>query len=219
MIKNKNTIPFLMFAIIVFAHICINYYFGSTSKNDDEHSAVQTPSAYAVEHNAPLQKTAITDYDIAGDLLFFSYSEGVSVVEAYNLNGDYVFSVHFSNQQNGTVLIRGEENKLYVRTKSDDVFVFEGDRLIETLRKEDADAAGYNYVWFSKKSSGVKFVGMHLRILDSIGRLSTDVPVPDRIIWNYYKQYSVFVGIGLVGVGFVIQRVIKKHLRCVRKKG
>ena len=217
MYKNQSVIVFIIFAIIVCMHIGINYFIVPVNEEKSQNSDEWIPSTYRVEYNAQFQNAPITSYDIVGDLVYFSYSEGVSAVEAYDLNGKYVFSIIFANEQKGSILIRGEEDRLYISTKNNDVFVFKCDTLIEILSKEAADAAGYHYKWFSENKSGIKFVGTHLRRFDSKGDIYVDVPVPARIVWNYYKNYSVFVAIGLVAVGLLIQRVTGKQVFGRRK--
>ena len=207
MFRDKTTIIFFVFLAVVCVHICVNFFTVSTNEMNQINDDTVNSDAYHLYYNTQHQNVAITDYDIADQYVFFSYSEGRSVVEAFDLNGNYLFSISFADRQKGTILVQGEGKQIFIRTKNDGVFIFDGDQLVEILDEQTAKHRGYDYEWFSTKQNRLKFTGMRLHVLDEAGNKKQHIPVPGYIIANFYKKYSVFFAMTIVICVVLFRRV------------
>lgn len=132
---------------------------------------------------------AIGDYDATNDYIFFAYSERIAVVDAYDMNGNYVFSIQFDQNNRGAISIRCEDNLLYVTTKEGNLFVFDGDNLVAAHSEKDAVAQGYHWSWFEGKKRNVALIGMTFYTLNSDGSFENKIPLPFDIVWGIYSNY------------------------------
>ena len=107
----------------------------------------------AVVFYEPLSSGAtIIDVDATDDYIFYAYGRD-GVVEAYNWDGEYQFSVAVYDGANGACAIGCDQDLLYVLDKDKNVFVFRGESLLRAIEIGDSP---YPIVWFDGSSGKVR---------------------------------------------------------------
>lgn len=85
------------------------------------------------------------------DLIYFCYS-GEDMVDAYDLDGEYQFTINLPDAQNGGLLIDCVDDLLIADAANSDVFVFRGSELVEKLDYKAARERGYRASSFDTES-------------------------------------------------------------------
>lgn len=76
------------------------------------------------------------------ELVYFGYFFS-DVVDAYDLSGEYQYTIHLPDAQNGGLLINCQGDLLIAAAANGDVFVFRGTELVEKLDHKTARERGY----------------------------------------------------------------------------
>lgn len=76
------------------------------------------------------------------ELVYFGYFFS-DVVDAYDLSGEYQYTIHLPDAQNGGLLINCQDDLLIAAAANGDVFVFRGTELLEKLDHKTARERGY----------------------------------------------------------------------------
>ena len=154
---------------------------------------------------------AISEYDATGDYIFFSYSERTAVVDAYDFDGNFAFRLHFENKENGALSIRCQDDLLYVSSKYDNVFVFDGDTLIRQMTYQEAREEGFKGSFFSERSKKVTQRWGRFYRLNEDGSLGSAIKLPHAVSVDYYKYVVPFVLIPVLWIGIAVRDGRKKR--------
>ena len=165
-----------------------------------------------VSHTRGTRSSSVCDYDATGDYAFFAYSEKISVVDAYDTNGNFAFSLEFDMAKNGSLSLRCEGGLLYVLSKNGNVFVFSGENMISQYTGEIARSLGYSWQWFESKTRNIKLIGLSAVIVDANGGYTQHIPLQFDVIWGIYSAYSIHVAI-VFAVLLTCYRKIMKNPR------
>ena len=111
------------------------------------------------------RKSRYSRCDATNDLIFFAYDH--SFVDAYDPKGEFQFTLYFENKQNGGFHIRCEEQKLYVSTKGNSVFIFERDQEVCRMNLEEARENGFSYLWFDEEKPNFRIDNGYAYLIDS----------------------------------------------------
>ena len=110
------------------------------------------------------RQSAYSRCDATNDLIFFAY--GSSFVDAYDTEGEFQFTLYFKDKQNGGFVIRCEDQKLYVSTKSSTVFVFDRDQEVSRMNLEEARQNGLSWVWFDEEKPNFRIDNDYAYVTD-----------------------------------------------------
>ena len=209
--KDPRYRGMLLWVVAAVLIILVNGILSGNSKQEATAEDAYTAEGYRISYTGADRTGVLSDYDATEQYIFFSYSEKLSVVDAYDQSGQYAFSIHVEEKNNGVVYIRCVDNLLYILSKNDNVFVFDGDTLVRYYPAKDADALGYDFYWFYEASSNVVLRGFRLMRLDAEGNIGGQVTVPNSVIRNYYRKYSVFAGMLFVTIICLCRLFIKRR--------
>lgn len=118
-----------------------------------------TSRGYPDASDNPEQETSIADgWGISGQrgargeafhqcegtdaLVYFGYFFS-DVVDAYDLSGEYQYTIHLPDAQNGGLVINCQDDLLIAAAANGEVFVFRGTELVERLDYKTARERGY----------------------------------------------------------------------------
>ena len=79
--------------------------------------------------------------DATLDTVYFCYFDGC-YIDAYNVKGEYQYTITLNDSQNGGTSIYCTDDLLYAKSKSNDVFVFDGTNMLEKITYDEAMELG-----------------------------------------------------------------------------
>ena len=203
----------ILLCLALLFHICpVNHAVLATS----EISTFQqkTEEQYAISYQLTSSYGAITDYDATDWYVFFAYTERSANVDAYDLNGDFAFSLSFENREKGSISLRCQDGLLYVSTKYGNVFIFDGAELVERISSKEAKDQGFHYAWFENKPRQVALRWFRLYILDDSGGKKTVVPIPFAVVVDLIsRNIPVAIIVSLLLVGLTRELLNRKRKR------
>lgn len=116
---------------------------------------------------------------IGNEYVFFSYSVG-SFVDAYDHNGIYQFTIIVPDSQNGTVSIRCDGDLLYISSKQDLIYIFDGTEQVDCLTDEESELAGYDWRWFNDQP-GLEKDKNYIYLKDENGNIVLQATIPNAV--------------------------------------
>ena len=152
------------------------------------------------------------------DLIYFCYS-GEDMVDAYDLSGEYQFTINLPDAQNGGLLIDCVEDLLIADAANSDVFVFRGSELVEKLDYQAARERGYRASSFDTESryaiTRTHVVSVDGEDLTELFELPEEIRVNLPLVTFTPEQNDILRRVLLVGaviafiggVGFVIHGI------------
>lgn len=141
--------------------------------NSHEVNIPYTSSGNATVFNGQINtRRNITEVDATEDRIYFLFSS-IGLVEAYNWDGEYQFSVavYFNPEGHGRCDIRCEDNLLYIQDFDHNVIVMKEQ---EILKKVEHSQSSYTIPWFNESSHKVSQKGKNL--IDSHGNFIMKLP-------------------------------------------
>lgn len=179
-------------------------------------SADSVPSVekHQVLYGLGKRSGSISDYDATSEYIFFAYAEQGAVVDAYDFEGNYAFSLSFESRERGSISLRCYKDLLYVNTKKGNVLVFDGTCLVDQYDIDASRANGYTDQWFNDKRRNISAEGLALYRLDEAGVRREKIAVPRSIVWQIHQNILPFY---IVAIVFVIHLI--KTMFNQRKKG
>lgn len=136
------------------------------------------PSQRAEERNTELwfstyeqgrRSGSFSSCDATTELIFFAYSEKTSLIDAYDNAGNFQFTLYFEDKPNGVLKIRCENELLYVSTKSNGIFVFDGSTEVQRMTHLEATESGYTNAWFDAIKTNLLIEDGYAYITDEFG--------------------------------------------------
>ena len=191
----KSRMPFSAVVILVFFLLFCPFNFQAYAAEQVDNVSPDTAEQCHISYTLSTRRPSVVDYDATNEYVFFAYSENLAVVDAYNMSGEFVFSILFEFREKGSISIRCENNLLYVSTKFGNVFVFDHDQLLEVIESSAATEKGYGWKWFEGKQRNVSLIGINLYKLNQTGDIGRSIPIPFNVIWGIYSAYSLIVAI------------------------
>ncbi len=120
--------------------------------------------------------------DATEEYLYFATHDGYkSQVRVYDLQGNFLYGIRFSDSSNGGVRIRCQEGKLHVRLANDQVFIFRGEEMLAHMSREEAKVAGYPHDWFRDYESPLRVDTENLYMMDENGSQLWQTPYPEGV--------------------------------------
>lgn len=162
------------------------------------------PENYAVSFDP--QHSVFLSEMVATDQLAY-YQSTRNHICAYDHNGAYKFCISFTATQNGGLKMQAVDHWLYVLTPQDSFYIFENDRLIERMSKEDAAAEGYiteNYYWSDSNVKRSDFTSFTMT--DGSNRR---IQLPAGMIRN--QVISLLTPVVLVLLAFALYALRRRH--------
>lgn len=111
------------------------------------YASEDTGETYAVGFKQGERTIIFSECDATDDYVFFAYDEG-NLVDAYDYAGNFQFTLFFEDYIKGGIEIGSYDNQLYVCTKKNTVFVFDGPVLIQEMAYSTVIDLGLSSVWF-----------------------------------------------------------------------
>lgn len=161
----------------------------------------------SVDRDAAFWKCDGTD-----TLVYFCYSQRC-VIDAYDYDGNYQFTITLRDSQNGGTSIHCTEDLLYARSKDGTVYVFNGTEMTQTMTAAEATALGCS---FSNLKSRIYVSSDTVFRQDEAGSKAALFPVPAEVAENMsYFDYGdravknrIYVGLLLGGFALAALAVI-----------
>lgn len=138
-------------------------------------------------------------WDATDSLVFFSYSEQTSQVDAYDYNGTYKYTISLAYRDRGSVSIRCQDNLLYIKSKYGNVFVFDEKEQINMFSSEDSKSNGYTETWFQQRSVPVKN-GITKFYRYRLAEESPDVITKPKVIFLHTLKGHMAIGVVFISV-------------------
>lgn len=209
----KRTIVFAILLLDIFVSFTMNHLALSAHAAQAANDAEQIVTENYYISDTPVNSwITINDYDATDQYVFFAYSDP-PWVEAYDLDGNFLFALGFQSRKNGAMDIRCQDGLLYVSTRHGNVFIFDGKNLVDKMSRDQAAEAGYVSYWFAEKAPRVLLDGFALYHLDETGEIQSEIPVSVTKTFQIYKQYSFLYGLVLILLVEVLRLARKRIFR------
>ena len=177
---------FFTIAFISMVLLWVMHSIGCVSANATEMSEKEL-RAYASENNTwvvcyqqGVRTSNFDQYDATDQYLYISYSKH-NCVDIYDMRGVFLYSFLFPERQNGSVSVRCENNQVYIRTKDDDIYIFDGVEEVEHMDYDTAQKKGYDFFWFYDNNPRVTIDGKEISWLSESGDAINQIPTPSVI--------------------------------------
>ena len=203
MMDKVKGIVFVTF--VLFVVLCVLITYNGNPQNKDLNNALSDDSIsqnddFTISHKQIKQKGSMSDFDATNENIYFSYSEKGSVVDVFDNQGNYLYSITFADQEKGNLLVRCKNGKLFVRQKNGCVKVFSDIALTDSFSKEVATKNGMDYQWFTQAPESIKLKGIKFYRIDPLNGLQSPIPIPGYVIISYYMPYVLCVIVILIFV-------------------
>lgn len=166
------------------------------------------------------RKTNFYQCDATSKNIYFSYSQD-NCVDVYSNNGDFCFTIHLPQYPKGAVMIRCANDILYIRDKTDKVYVYSGSSKIDEFSKLQAEMLGYDYNWFRNNSEEIR-VGVNrdfITLADESGLILTSLETPNSIrqnlpLWDFDNSASITISLlGILGLAIFCGSLMYRSIR------
>jgi len=139
-------------------------------------------------------------YDVTDTLAFFSYSDHAAQVDAYNHEGDYQFSIVLANKEKGAVTIRCHNNLLYITSKYNNIFVFDGRKLVQKYSALEKEKFEYNGSWWYDRSYPTRIFLNRIYRYDAEGNIINIIRMPDTARYSHALSGMavLFLAVGMI---------------------
>ena len=107
----------VMIGIIIMLFIILGHTSSDPSQTE--------PSSAEILNREQRPKVKISEFAVSETNIFIHY-EKEGLVEAYDLEGNYCYSIRFSQQKNGVGHIGVNGNTLYIQDRLQNVYIFQG---------------------------------------------------------------------------------------------
>ena len=131
--------------------------------------------------NGHIGPVAFSQCDATDEYLYFSYYNSTTSVDVYDLDANYLYTLCFPDRNNGTVYIRSDQNKMYVKLRNDYVFVFQGKEELSCMTEAEADSKGYTNDWFQAAHSRLVVDDSRLYLMDEQGQFIAELEKPKSV--------------------------------------
>ena len=150
-----------------------------TVKQSMERNApVNTEWTLSSQHVGP---RSFAQCDAAGEYLYFSYQNSRSSVDVYDRQACYLYTLVFSDRENGVIYLRCDQDEMYIKLRNDYVYVFRGKEELACLTESEADSKGYTNAWFKNADSRLVVADSILYLLDEQGQRIDQMVKPEEI--------------------------------------
>ena len=147
---SKKDLPLIVKLLVVF---CVPWIGGSLLDALEEHffPASSIPDSYTIGYQQGDRTTRYTDSDCTDEYLYFAYGgQWSSLVDVYDHSGNFLYTLFFTDRDNGRLQIGCLDGFLCVMVKSGTVFVFDGEKEVNRFTHDQAATQGLTAAWFSK---------------------------------------------------------------------
>lgn len=150
----------------------------SIKQHMDINAPVNTEWTLSSKHVGPV---CFEQCDAAGEYLYFSYQNSRSSVDVYTREGSYLYTLVFSDRENGAMYLRSDQDKLYIKLRNDYVYVFKGKQELACMTESEADSLGYTNAWFKDAKSKLVVEASRLYLIDEQGQRIDQMEKPEEI--------------------------------------
>ena len=216
MSKKEGTIAFVVFAILILICVFLSRSTVPQGSNLNADSTDASTSSYTVSYEQATHRGTISDFDATKEYVYFAYSEKCSVVDVFDHQGLFLYSLLFENRAKGILLIQCKNDQLYIQLKNDEIMVFSGDCLLESYSKQAAKDAGIDDRWFHKAPEKIALKGLTFYRIDTIQDVEYPIPVPGYIALSYYTPYLLIAIVILLFSATLLGSYLRKKQKTAR---
>lgn len=211
---------FLSF-VIVLTCLMVSFVGVSADSCDLADKSEKELRKYANENNTWVvcyqqgkRTSSFFQYDATTECIYFSYSKH-SCVDVYDMNGSFLYSFIFPDKQNGGICVRCEGNQVYISTKDNDLYIFEGIEEIDRMDYDKATEKGFDFYWFYDNNSHITVDNTWIRWHDNSGEVVKEAKTPtvikQTIPSNSIKtNFILFVAAFIVFLITIIRAISQK---------
>ena len=171
------------------------------------------------------RKTNYYQCDATADHIFFSYSQD-NCVDVYSHTGEFCFTIYLPEYPKGVVMIRCMHDRVYIRDKTDNVYVYAGASKVGDFFKAQAEMMGYDYRWFQDNAQEICVAVSRnvITLKDEKGQIFQSVETPNSIRRNFPTLdfgRDINIGISLLlilGLVLVGGRLMYKSIKEAESK-
>lgn len=106
------------------------------------------------------RNSKVTMIEGTDEQIYVTY-EKESCIDAYDLNGEFLYTIQLPDARNGLVAIDCRDDMLIAESKDSVVYLFRGTELVECMDHEKASARDLNPVW-GDRDSDYRFTRTHV---------------------------------------------------------
>lgn len=152
------------------------------------------------------ERGAFDQCDATAENLYFSYIvSGKIFVDVYNNDGQFLYLVSVvDNRQNGGNSMRCHDERLYIRMKNGSVYVFQGQELVRTLSRQEAEELGFTYYWFEKRNVTLSMDDMYIYRVDGEGKPISQTPRDPEIRKHLYTANPDYTGNPVAAIVIIV---------------
>lgn len=153
-------------------------------------------------------------------LVYFCYFDQC-VIDAYDYQGQYQFTITLPDSQNGGTSIHCTGDLLYAQAKNNTVYVFDGTELVETMTHDQAEELGCDFL---NLDSNLYVSADTVYKLDEAGSRTALFPVPEAVaesmsFFDYGDRRQKNLLLGALSLsGFVMMAVAVIWIGFIQKK-
>ncbi len=149
----KNVFTNMLFIVLSLLLVCTSFTMSANAseynnKNEsDSHDYADDNDTWTICFQQGRRDRHFYQYDATDENLYFSYSD-YNCVDVYDKSGKFVYSFIFPDRQNGCISVRCDDDRVYIGTKDEAVYIFDGTTEIAYYQYEEAVKLGYDFGWF-----------------------------------------------------------------------
>lgn len=219
----RNLYYFFIFAIVLIFIMCSTMCVSANAASM-EGKTEKEMRAYANENNTWVvcyQQGARTSnfyqYDATNEYIYFSYSKH-SCVDVYDKTGTFLYTFLFPERQNGGVSVRCENDKVYISTKDNILYIFSGVEEVEHMDYDTAAEKGYDFFWFYNNEPHITVEQKWIYWHDDGGNVVNQIATPSVVSETIPPSGALMTAIPLIAVSLVLLIFIIKVLSQIVSK-
>ena len=206
--------------------LCCSYSEMDTAMPTANQPSQEPGDAYVSSVNMTnARKTNYYQCDATADHIFFSYSQD-NCVDVYSYTGEFCFTIYLPEYPKSVVMLRCTHDRVYIRDKTDHVYVYAGSSQVEDFSKAQAEMMGYDYRWFQDNAQEICVAVSRdvITLKDEKGRVYQSIDTPNSIRRNIPAidfGRDVNIGIALLlmlGLVLVGGRLMYKSIKEAESK-
>lgn len=207
----------LFFTIILAGVFCIRLAVPANASEENTLSEKEA-RAYANEKNTWVicyqqgnRTSNFFQYDATDANLYFSYSKH-NCVDVYDRSGVFLYSIIFPERQNGGINVRCEDNRAYICSKDNVLYIFSGTGEEEQMDYDTAAEKGYDFFWFYNNKPQITVDGRWICWLDGTGSVIDRIPTPPTIKNTIPPPNGAMTAIPIIGASLLLAVFVLKVL-------
>ena len=175
----------------------------SHKTEQDARKQANAKNTWAISEQQGIRKSSFYQYDTTGRYIYFSYSKE-NCVDVYDTEGTFLYCIVLPDRQNGSVGVRCSNDEVYISTKDDTVYIFQGEIEVGQLSSEEAAEKGYDFFWFYENTPHIKVDSDQISLFDHNGEMIRQIHTPRVVAQSIPKSGNIPILLILVAILILI---------------